>query len=252
MKLLVAVPSKGRASLLHKNTYRWLSLTNTDWKYFIEPQEFDKYDISIDHKVALPENNKGLGYSLNFIKQYALEHGYTHVFKVDDDVISWNGKTRRRDKLNSHTNFEQIITDCEEMLAKHPEIKAVGFPYRWEMWKYVKWAGINKRLQSCYLIQTDCWWANPDILNFEDFAEYLHLRVNNHIVARYGYCAMDTVDVGTNKGGAQSFARSMKSALITLGIMQQIYPALRIKKVKKPWGYEPNLTGGIFANRQKI
>jgi hypothetical protein len=58
MKLLIAIPSKGRADSIFSRTLRWLPLTGFDYKVLIEPQDSVDY---LNHRQANPDDFVELG-----------------------------------------------------------------------------------------------------------------------------------------------------------------------------------------------
>lgn len=250
MKTLIAIPSKDRAELFAKCTFSWLRLSELDFMVFVEPQDAEAYRKITNKVVVLPENDQGLGYAKLGISAYARTHGYDLIFKMDDDVIGWAGKDRKLVKENSHLVVQQILNDSEEVFSKYEDVAAISFPYRWEMYEKKKWVSINSRLQTCYLIKTGDFFASSLISTFEDFAQYMYLRLNNRSVVRYGWAGIDCKDVGTTQGGLMNFDRDLM-AMEEIKILRNMYPPLEVKTVEgKRWSIEPVLRGGIFKSKK--
>ena len=252
MKVLVAVPSKGRANEIQKDTLRWLKKTTKDYRVFVEPQDLRRYvDVGIDERIIqrLSENNRGLGYAKKAIYEFAKANNYDCIFKVDDDVVGWYGADRKPAHEKSTQVFEQAIQDGVEAFIKYGDVKAISYPYSFQMFEVKKWS-VNQRLQSCYFVRTE--WLNSDerFSCFEDFATFILIRLNNGIVLRYGWAGIDCKRVGGNSGGCQSFNRAVQ-AREELKILQGLYPALKIKKAKgKQWEYEPDLNDRFFGGKE--
>lgn len=253
MKILIAVPSKSRSATIQKLTLSWLSKTKLDYRVFIEPQEYGKYVKTMGNGrlVLLGANDKGLGYSKESIKDYAIKNGYDLIFKVDDDMLGWWGRSRRRSDSVSHEVFIELLKDCEEQFLKHPEVKAIGFSYAWQMFDKDKWTGINQRLQSCYLTRTQDFHADALISVFEDFAAFLAIRVQNGVTLRYGFAGMDIEPVGKNPGGHQNFNRKER-AVAEIEQLRKLYPALKFRKVTgKDWDIEPDMRDVFLRGKQQ-
>ena len=251
MKVLVAVPSKGRANELQKDTLSWLKKTSQDYKVFVEPQDYGAYREGMEGSdlIQLNDNNKGLGYAKKAIYEYAKANGYEAVFKVDDDVIGWYGRDRKSARENSYKVFEEAINAGTQTFEKYADVVAISYPYSFQMFEAKKWTGVNQRTQTCYLVRTDFIYPDPRISTLEDFATFIYIRVNNKITLRYGFAGIECRDIGSNSGGHQSFNRDTQVRQ-EIEYLRDLYPALKIKKVEgKAWQYEPDLNDKFFGGR---
>ena len=256
MKLLIAVPSKGRAKEFEKDTYSWLQYTRFDWNVFIEPGEYDDYIKVVRHPkflVTIPENNRGLGYCKTQIKKYAEERGYDLVFKVDDDVLSWRDPMNRGLGHNAPKTtkeykckylFDVLIKDSLKLFKAYPECGGVSIMYGQDMKTFSgeTWIGINNRLQTNYIVLIKLLAPPGSSLNivFEDFNTYLNLRKRGYYTVRYGLTGADVRPVGINEGGWQSFDRG-KLAERAKDFLSKIYKGLVWKRVEgKKWQWEPD------------
>lgn len=259
MKLLIAVPSKGRAKKIIKHTMRWLPRTGFEVRVFVEPQEYEAYKESLDHgnydnRVHFPlehlidigENDKGLSFVKGYIKQYALDNGFDLVFKMDDDVLRFNARGKNKPDDEMVMDFCGMVGVCRKTMGEYPDVGAIGFPYRNELFEPKRWTSINTRLQTCYLIRTEL-MQDGEFDAMEDFAQYVLLRKANKVTLRYGLLGIDCADVGKNKGGHQMFNRGEKVEA-DIAKLREIHPAIQFKKVDgKDWAYEPVLTGDFFG-----
>lgn len=243
--ILVAIPSKNRIEALMKNTLAWVRLLGLDYKVFVEPQDYEKYIEYVGSRniVTLPENNRGLGYSKQCIKKYALENGHGLVFKVDDDIKGFTNY-RKGSKTPEETalvvrNF--LFKFEDKVWWKYPEVKAIAFPYSFHMFDEYEFKPV-KKVQSCYIVRTE--WLTDDnrqFSTFEDFSVGLNIVAHGGVVMKYGMSGqMLGIQVGQGKGGCQDFDR-MKQAEVEAGLLREIYPPLVFKKVNKPWGIEPDM-----------
>ena len=82
----IYIPSKGRSDI--QLTAEMFLKDGVDFKIVVEPQEQPAYAaIYGDNRILLlPENNRGLVYSRNWIKQYAIAQGYERHWQFDDDI----------------------------------------------------------------------------------------------------------------------------------------------------------------------
>lgn len=245
MKVLCAVPSKGRAVLFSKKTQWWLSKTNADWRVFVEPQDAEMYSSFVPQErlVVMERNNPGgLWYAKQQIRNYAEQRGYDLVFKFDDDCDSLTTRGGKSTETSVRL-YHQAIKDAVDAFEKYPLLGAVCYPYRNEMYQLKKWTGLNARLQSCYLLRTQLLQGDPPFSTFEDFANFVYIRVNGFYTLRYGLMGLSLLPVGKTDAGANSYDRG-KQAWADIEAMRKIYPALRVKRVEgKPWPIEPDFRG---------
>jgi hypothetical protein len=251
MEVLSVVPSKGRAELLSDRTLSWLCLTKYPFYIFVEPQDYEAYQKTVPSEslIKLDMDDQGLGYAKWFIEKWISRHEDLKgaaVFKLDDDIRGWNERGAPSSPEKSAKLFERAIAAGLGAFSKYPDVAAICFPYRWELYEPKQWSSLNSRLQSAYLIRARYFKGNPKISTFEDFYNYLWLRSLNKLTLRYGLIGLDN-DVGKAAGGMQSFDRRAM-APEELKIFREIYPALQARKVEgKGWTIEPSLKGEYFG-----
>lgn len=237
MRLLIAVPSKKRAETFEKYTKKLLVDINYDSALFLEAEDYDQYDYHT--KVQLPESNKGISYSLSYIKQYAEENGYDAIFKIDDD-------------LRKFGNVFEDMPAILEQLEKYPKLSAVTFPYSFEFYAKSKnlFTHINKRVQTCYIIKTDRFRPQIGINTFEDFWQFFQIINNDEFTL---FCAKHMIDckpVGSGEGGHQCFDRK-EQAIKELEVFKKIDPTIDIiVKPDRSWYYEPKLTHAKYKSKK--
>lgn len=244
MKTLIAIPSKARSETLAKYSLAWLHLLpdTIPWRVFIEPQDVAEYDavLTPDQYVVLPENNQGLGYSKEHIKQYAIDNFYDVVFKMDDDVRGFTDFRRRTTPEETAKLLAHLIPQWGQMFEVFPTLGAIAFPYRNELYDRTEWER-TKRLQTAYLIRVSCMHADRRVSTFEDFAAGLYALTRGYFLQKYGLVGLDLgVKVGGGTGGLQKFNRK-ELALKELDRLREIYPPLTYRVVDKPWEIEPDI-----------
>lgn len=250
MKILLAIPSKNRTDVLKENALRWLPTCGYDWQVFVEPQDLIAYQTIVPESnlVAIGGNDQGLGFAKRAIKQYASLHGYTHIFKIDDDV---KGFTKFRQRLSDEEHsawFKEFVAEAIKAIESYPVVKAVSFPYSFEMYEKKKWE-ITKRIQTAYIVETESLYINDDISVFEDFATGLKIIVDGNAIIRYCMAGiLMGVKVGGGSGGHQSFDR-FERAKLEVEPLRKLYPPLIFRKVDKPWKIEPDLTSVLLPPR---
>lgn len=256
---LIAIPSKGRAKQLERNTWGWLQHTKHLFKFFIEPKDLDEYKFYVgkENIVLLPENDKGLYFAKKQIYLWSKFHKIKYIFKLDDDVQSWRdpanrglGKNapKRSKEYRCKNLFDPIVENSREALKQLEEVGGISLSYGNEMRNFdgEVWKGINKRFQSCYITKTEFFDFNLDEGGvFEDFLSYVYIRSKGLNTLQYGLTGMDIQPVGKNFGGHQMFDRRKVNEKEKKEI-EKLFPWLKWKRVQKDWNWEPDFRKTIF------
>lgn len=246
MRVLLAIPSKARASTLQKYALTWLALLpeTVEWQVFVEPQDEGAYKSVVPdgHLSLLTENDRGLGFALSQVKAFAITGGYDVIFKLDDDI---RGFMEFRQRLNAPAVARRVTKMVEEFskaFETFSDLGAITFPYSFEVYDKTQWQP-TKRVQTAYFVRTSAFFAEPAVSVFEDFAVGLYCLTKGLRVMRYGLSAIDLgVKVGGGTGGHQSVSLDRKAgSLAAIEELRKIYPPLECRAVDKPWGIEPDL-----------
>lgn len=233
-KVLVAIPSLSRPEYITKKTMSWAKKIPFDLKIFVEPQEKFLYkQYNGNCIVSLPESRKGLMYSLNFIRNYALENGYEYVFQLDDDVDGFE----RIDSTDKVQNFIKTAEDCFEAMESYPKLGGIRFT-QYRFWVYSKkeihkWTHFNRPLQGIAFIRLESVpQINPEMREFTDTVTSLYIWRNGFFTLNYGLSGLSVVQ-NANKGGCQVYDRK-EDALKTIQLLQKDFPQI-IEKESKSW-----------------
>lgn len=256
MRLLIAVPSKGRAELFKKRTWRWLPDLGYDYQVFVEPQELEEYRQITPQAINLGFNDRGLWYCKQIIQNYAKSHHYDIVFKMDDDIFWWSSGEGKRNHASTLEALGKAIPACLDIFTRNAQVGAIGFNYAIFMHqKYSDNWSINQRLQTAYMVRTDSMYVRENVSTFEDYYTGLMIWLNGGYTLRCNLAGIQmsgTKLTGIDGGGLQMFDRG-KMAAQEIEIMRQVYPALRVKRVEgKAWQYEPDFTAikrDIFSQK---
>lgn len=261
-KLICLIPSKARALRLEAMTGSWLFSSEVDYKILVEPQDEESYK-KFDNVLVLPENDKGLDYSLYHGKQYAVEHEYDVIFKIDDDIAGWFPTYDKRDlynygspnevQRNETQRFQMILKDTSEPL-EHPEIGGISFGYRQEFWHKKMWVAVNQRFQTCYIVKTHLFKPDPTTgymgSMWQDFTDFFNVIDAGKKVLRYGRYTMDT-DVRLGEGGFQQMYKNRtpeEYKAVIANIMRK-FPWMKWRK--KDNGFiEPDLNNPVIGGKQ--
>lgn len=121
----IFIPSKGRID----NTQCTMKLfheTGVDYKLVIEPQDRDAYAKAFGaaHVLVLPENDRGLIYSRNWIKDYSVAQGHERHWQWDDD-INWIERVYRGYRLRCPANV--AIVALEDFIDRYENVALASF-----------------------------------------------------------------------------------------------------------------------------
>lgn len=235
MKILVAIPSKKRPENIIKYVLPFVNRLGIDYKIFIEPQDANLYNYA---NIELHnENDIGLGGALLSIKKFAIKNKYDAIFKIDDDVKGIGEVEKDMEKLTKALSI--------------PNVAAICFPYKFEFYAKTEklFTRVNKRIQTAYLIKVNSFRPSKDINTFEDFYQFLQIRLNGEDTL---YCSKHLIDcapVGSGKGGLQDFDRELM-AKKEIALFRAIDSTISlIHKPDKAWKYEPKFNDKKYKSR---
>ena len=119
----------------------------------VEPQEQKQYTINYPNfnLLILPENNKGLAYARNWIKNKAIEQGIKHYWLLDDDISYFY--RREGTKLNRN-NFEDTLLDAQSYFIDNG-VACGALEYRQYAWSSNKRGIFNSFCDSAVFIDNE-------------------------------------------------------------------------------------------------
>lgn len=254
MKIIVLVPSKARCALFEKMTGSWLIPSGVDYRVLVEPQDVESYK-NIKKLIVLPENNRGLNYSLAQGKKWASAHGYDVVFKLDDDIAGWADSYDKLDPRDNSDRFKLIMKDIPRPL-ENPNCGGISFGYKQEFWHDKRWFAINQRFQTAYVVKTQAWQpkfytpGEPNEDMWEDFGNFLRVIDRGYKIIRYGRYLMNT-RVGTGKGGLEQFYknRTPEQYKATIELFRKQFPWLKFR-VKENGLVEPDMNNEVIGGKK--
>jgi hypothetical protein len=144
----IYIPSRGR---YEKNlTANLLKEEEIPFKLVVEPQDAHNYFNAFggDSILILPENNQGVSYVRNWIKDYSKEVKEEYHWQIDDDIRHFK---RRIDNKNVNSSAMGVLTEAEDEVVKYSNVGAAGlssFVFAWASKQDVK---INKQVYTVML-----------------------------------------------------------------------------------------------------
>ncbi len=221
--MICFIPTKNR---FKTKTYKLFKEAGIEFKHFIEPNEFDLYDVP--NKVNINKNDQGITYVRNFMLNYARENKHDWVMFCDDDVNSfgiYNGKTVKKDA--------SIWLEVLEKAKKLP-FELIGINYTQHAWHEKTSYSINKKFaEVCVLmnIKKIHWNYNENTKEDRDFQ--MQTIKNGYGVLRFNHYWFSCPDVGTNKGGLFDLYKNKNDIEWAENIVKSWYPYAKLTRKKE-------------------
>jgi hypothetical protein len=130
--MIVCIPTKGRPET---NTYKLFQKAGFTVYHFIEPQEYDEYDVP--NKIDIKQNDMGISYVRNFMLTWCKQKKLKWSWFCDDDILHFgrfNGKTTKTDANELWKVYE---------IAKKLPFEMVGIGTRAFAWTAKKKISVN-------------------------------------------------------------------------------------------------------------
>jgi hypothetical protein len=155
----IFVPSKGRAS--NVLTAKMFARDGVPFSLVVEPAQVDAYAAAGwgDKLLVLPENDRGLVFARNWIKDYSIAQGHERHWQFDDDVRRTRRLFRgRRVACNSGA----ALKACEEFVERYENVKLASLNSSFFIVSsrgvaYQHWPPfyVNSRCYTCFLMSND-------------------------------------------------------------------------------------------------
>ena len=221
--LICFIPTKSR---IDTNTYKLFDSVGIKVYHFIEPQEFNIYQVP--NKINIGENNKGITFVRNFMLNYAKSINLEWVIFCDDDVKKF-GYFCQKTKKTITTNASIWLNILEK--AKTLPFEMIGINYCQYAWVEKTTYSINKKFAAvCILINIKKinWEYNDNLKEDRDFQLQTIKRGNG--VLRFNYYWFQCPDLGTNKGGLQDMYKAKKDTEWAVNIVKKYHPFAKLQK----------------------
>lgn len=221
--MICFIPTKGRPNT---KTYLLFESVGIKTYHFIEPQDFNKYDVP--NKINILKDNQGVTYVRNFMLKLAKEKGYEWVIFSDDDVDSfgiYNGKTVKKDA--------SIWFDVLKYAEKLP-FELIGINYTQHAWHEKKTYSVNSKFaEVCVLMNVKKidWEYNDNTKEDRDFQLQTIQKGNG--VLRFNHFWFSCPNVGSNKGGLQEQYQNKKDIEWAKNIVKAWHPYAKLVRKKE-------------------
>jgi len=216
--MICFIPTKSR---LKTKTYKLFEEADIEFKHFIEPKEFDLYNVP--NKVNINKNDQGISYVRNFMLNYARENKHDWVIFCDDDVTDfgiYNGKTIKKGASIWH----QILNKANKL-----PFELVGINYAQHAWHEKTSYSINKKyVEVCVMINVKkIKWNYVEGLK-QDRQFCFETIKNGYGVLKFNHFWFRCPDVGSNKGGLYNEYKNKKDSQAAERLVQTYYPYAKL------------------------
>tara|TARA_R110002020_G_scaffold330983_1_gene546548 strand:+ start:573 stop:1298 length:726 start_codon:yes stop_codon:yes gene_type:complete len=216
--MICFIPTKGR---FKTKTYQLFEAAGIEVKHFIEPCEFDLYNVP--NKINIEKDNQGISYVRNFMLNYARKNDYDWVIFCDDDVDSfgiYNGKTIKKTAGVWH--------DILQRAQKLP-FELVGINYKQHAWHEKTSYSINKKyVEVCVLINIKkIQWDYVAGLKQDRQFCFETIR-NGYGVLKFNHFWFSCPNVGSNKGGLYNEYQNKNDEKAAERLVKHYYPFAKL------------------------
>ncbi len=121
----IYIPSRHRPEC---KTAQLLSREGIDFSIVIEPHDWDAYSKvwDGDNIIILHEDNKGLGYSRNFIKTWSEDQGEKYHWQLDDDIRGFMLREIGQPSQRLQ-GVKWALTQADNLMDQYANLGIVGF-----------------------------------------------------------------------------------------------------------------------------
>lgn len=203
-EIKIFIPTKNRVG--KQKTYEILKSLNLEPILVIEPQEENSYKGKFNY-ILLPDNDRGISFSRNYIIDYSRQKGYNYIIQIDDDL---NGFYRKEGKKLIKDNSVFI-----KALERFIEYKGYcGLEYQQFAWCQDCDESFNRSVEVCLMMYLP---YIPEDVKFDpkskedkDFA--IQLLMHGKETMKMNNISLSVPTVGSNEGGLHDWYSSKKDA----------------------------------------
>ena len=257
MKVLLTIPSKARPYDLKSTILKWITSIKTEWRVFVEPDEYKHYILTLPKKnvVNIGKNNLGIGYVMNFIGEYAIQNGFDLICRIDDDCSGFISKYFS-DGKSGHSSeiIDKAIEDIKVDFENDDQLGAVRFlDPKNHIYEFIgkqrKYTHKNCELFHGWIIRaTTLQYINENIKHNDDVCLYLNTKKLGMFTLLYGRIGVQFKD-GTNKGGFQTLDRKNLTKE-TFEYLKKDFPLIQLKEIDR-W-YKLDIDVSAYNDRTPL
>tara|TARA_R110000744_G_scaffold107013_8_gene203448 strand:- start:569 stop:1315 length:747 start_codon:yes stop_codon:yes gene_type:complete len=212
----IYIPSKGRADICTTPALF------DDCILVVEPQDAKSYQELHANVIVMEENDMGIAYARNWIKQYSIAQNEDYHWQIDDNIKSF--KWRETDKnlpVPAINNLKQVETYVDQ----YDNIGAAGLKHALFAWTEKNEIDYNKQVYTCVLFNnnTNIWWKDGLI---EDTDYSLQLLDAGYCTVIFNRLVMDKATTMSMKGGNTEISYGGDNRRIRAEGLQKAWPGV--------------------------
>lgn len=122
----IYIPSKGRAG--KSQTIHMFLGEGVEFKVVVEPQEVENYatEVGRNQLLVLPDNDQGLVYVRNWIKDHSVSEGHERHWQFDDDVFYFS-RVHRGYRIRCPARVAIVL--LEDFVDRYENVALASFDY---------------------------------------------------------------------------------------------------------------------------
>ena len=202
----------------------------------LEPQDYKKYKHKYPNfnYLLLPENNGGITYVRNYIKEYSEKNGMNNYWQLDDDITAIFYREGR--KLIK-TGFDALINAQEGFLKNN--IALGGLEYGQYAWSQTKEFMLNSFCDSCVFVDNTKTMGlryRKYLEGKEDRDFAMQVIKSGQTTARTTLYAFNAPTNGSNAGGLKEIFYDIGKEEVAVSRMVEVWGENICVPIVKPSG----------------
>lgn len=200
-EIKIFIPTKGRCN--NQKTYQILCDLGLSPILVCEPQEKDL--LKNFNKIVLPENNKGISYSRNYILEYSRAKNFDYIIQIDDDI---NCFYKNEDGKQIKDNKAFLV--ALEIFYKNKCY--CGLEYCQYAWCAKTPYTFNRSIEVCLMMYLP---SIPNYIRFDENAKEdkdfaIQILLAGYPTLKINWISLSVPSIGTNKGGLHDWYANKK------------------------------------------
>jgi len=203
LKAPIFIPSKNRPDSKLVKLIVEQKLPLEDFYIVVEHQNLAEYETLNPELsyIILPENDQGISYVRNYIKEFATNSGYEWFWMIDDDVDAFY---KTVGKKNVKVSIDEALNGAFDIFTRNSQCGQASIEYQQYAWSATKPYALNSYCDVCVCINTKATKTvkyRPYVSLKEDRDFTLQVLSNGYDTMRVQRYSFSAPKNGSNKGG---------------------------------------------------
>jgi hypothetical protein len=218
----VYVPSKARS---HYRLVTDLFDEHTvAYRVVVEPQDAEDYEARFgDRLLVMPENNRGIAYVRNFMKDHARSEGHLFHWQVDDNVVAFRVRRGGQGVAVSPRNVMSVVEQSTDLLLN---VGGAGIANSAWVFTYDEREPVefNHQVYCAMLLNTAVQSRfRPDVHDDTDYS--LQMLADGWVTLVFKRLSMDKTTTGVMTGGNTEIEYANGKRLTRFQNTARLWPA---------------------------